>query len=105
MVTSLAPLKHSRAVRPISGFAAALARDNPNRQVGAMKELLRSNDPVYLSYVRHVLAEAGIEFLQLDDHMAALEGSVGAIPRRIMVLEEDLGAARLSLGKATLNER
>ena len=67
-----------------------------------MEELLRSNDPVWLSYVRHVLAEEGIEYLQLDDHMSALEGSVGAIPRRIMVLGEDLPRARLCLGNATL---
>ncbi|MCA3559419.1 MAG: DUF2007 domain-containing protein [Aestuariivirga sp.] len=67
-----------------------------------MEELLRSNDPVYLSFVRHVLSEEGIDFLQLDGHMAALEGSVGAIPRRIMVLAEDLARARLSLGNATL---
>jgi hypothetical protein len=55
-----------------------------------MEELLRSNDPVWLSFVRHVLAEEGIAFLQLDEHMSALEGSVGAIPRRIMVLAEDV---------------
>lgn len=70
-----------------------------------MQELLRSNDPVYLSFVRHRLSEAGIDFLQLDDHMASLEGSVGAIPRRIMVLEEDLGAARLILGNEALTRR
>lgn len=70
-----------------------------------MEELLRSNDPVWLSYVRHVLAEEGIEFLELDQHMAALEGSVGAIPRRILVLAEDLGRARLSLGNAALTLR
>ena len=63
-----------------------------------MEELLRSNDPVWLSYVRHVLAEEGIEFLQLDDHMAALEGSVGAIPRRILVLAEDVRAAMQGAG-------
>lgn len=70
-----------------------------------MEELLRSNDPIWLSYVRHVLTEEGIAFLQLDDHMAALEGSVGAIPRRILVLAEDVGRARLSLGNATLTHR
>ena len=70
-----------------------------------MEELLRSNDPVWLSYVRHVLTEEGIAFLQLDDHIAALEGSVGAIPRRILVLAEDVGRARLSLGNATLTHR
>ena len=70
-----------------------------------MEELLRSNDPVWLSYVRHVLAEEGIAFLQLDEHMSALEGSVGAIPRRIMVLREDLPRARLSLGNAALTRK
>jgi len=70
-----------------------------------MEELLRSNDPVWLSFVRHVLAEQGIEYLQLDDHMSALEGSVGAIPRRIMVLREDLPRARLSLGNAALTRK
>ena len=70
-----------------------------------MEELLRSNDPVWLSYVRHLLAEEGIEYLQLDDHMSALEGSVGAIPRRIMVLGEDLPRARLCLGNAALTRK
>lgn len=70
-----------------------------------MEELLRSNDPVWLSYVRHVLTEEGIEFLQLDDHMAALEGSVGAIPRRILVLAEDIARARRSLGNAALTRK
>jgi len=70
-----------------------------------MEELLRSNDPVWLSYVRHVLAEEGIDYLQLDDHMAALEGSVGVIPRRILVLAEDLPRARLSLGNVMLTRK
>ncbi len=42
---------------------------------------LRSNDPVYLSFVRHVLAEEGIDYLVLDEHMSALEGSIGILPR------------------------
>lgn len=70
-----------------------------------MEELLRSNDPVYLSFIRHVLDEAGIEYLQLDEHMAALEGSVGAIPRRILVLGDDLPRARLTIGNAELSRK
>lgn len=65
-----------------------------------MEELLRSNDPVYLSFVCHVLNEEGIVYLRLDEHMSALEGSIGAIPRRILVAREDLLRAKLSLGKA-----
>ena len=67
-----------------------------------MEELLRSNDLVYLSFVRHVLEEADIDYVQLDDHMSALEGSIGVLPRRIMVASELIGRARLALGNASL---
>jgi hypothetical protein len=67
-----------------------------------MEEFLRSNDPVYLSFVRHVLEEADIDYVQLDDHMSALEGSIGVLPRRIMVASELIGRARLALGNASL---
>lgn len=70
-----------------------------------MLELLRSNDPVYLSYVRHLLEEEGIEFLQLDDHMSVLEGSIGILPRRIMVSEAEIDRARRILGNASLTIR
>jgi Putative prokaryotic signal transducing protein len=65
-----------------------------------MEELLRSNDPVYLSFVCHVLDEEGISFLRLDEHMSALEGSIGAIARRILVPSDELLRAKLALGKA-----
>ncbi len=67
-----------------------------------MRELLRSNDLVYLSFVMHVLNEAGIGHIVLDNHMSALEGSVGAIPRRVMVEADDLERAKLALGNASL---
>lgn len=70
-----------------------------------MEELLRSNDPVYLSFVRHVLAEQGIDYLELDQYMAALEGSIGAIPRRLLVAAEDLARARLCVGNGALTQR
>lgn len=70
--------------------------------LGPMEEFLRSNDPVYLSFVRHVLDEEGIHHLVLDEHMSVLEGSVGILPRRVLVLREDLERARLALGNATL---
>lgn len=67
-----------------------------------MRELLRSNDLVYLSFVSHVLAEAGIDFLVLDGHMSAMEGSIGAIPRRLAVPESEFDQARRLLGNASL---
>ena len=59
-----------------------------------MRELLRTNDMVLISYLEHRLREAGIEALLLDAHMSVLEGSLGVLPRRIMVAEDDLPEAR-----------
>jgi Putative prokaryotic signal transducing protein len=70
--------------------------------VTAIEELLRSNDLVYLSFVRHVLDEEGIAYVQLDDHMSVMEGSIGILPRRIMVARELLERAKLAIGNATL---
>ena len=59
-----------------------------------MKELLRTNDPVEISWVTTVLADFHIEPLVLDTHASVVEGSIGAIQRRIMVADEDYDAAR-----------
>ncbi len=59
-----------------------------------MKELIRSNDPVLLSYLMSVLEEENIEAILLDEHTSVLEGSIGAIQRRVMVLAEDLARAK-----------
>jgi hypothetical protein len=60
-----------------------LSKANP------MKELLRTNDTVRLSWAQAVLAGAGIDSLVLDHHTSLVEGSIGAIPRRLMVAEHD----------------
>ena len=54
-----------------------------------MKELLRTNDPVRLSFLQSLLRDSGIESLVLDHHTSLLEGSIGAIPRRLMVAQRD----------------
>jgi hypothetical protein len=54
-----------------------------------MKELLRTNDWVRLSWAQAVLAEVGIRSEILDLHTSAVEGSIGASPRRLMVEERD----------------
>lgn len=64
-----------------------------------MKELLRTNDLVLISFVRALLAEADIEALYLDNHMSLMEGSLGALPRRILVGEDDLARARRILSE------
>jgi hypothetical protein len=65
-----------------------------------MKELLRSNDPVLLSYVSSLLAEADIEFMVADTNMSVLEGSIGVLPRRILVKAERIANARNILSEA-----
>jgi hypothetical protein len=61
-----------------------------------LRELTRSNDLVWLSWLTSLLADAGIEAHLLDAHMSVLEGSIAAIPRRVMVADEDYDeAARL----------
>ncbi|WP_042704156.1 DUF2007 domain-containing protein [Azospirillum sp. B506] len=58
-----------------------------------MTELLRTTDPVRLSWLVALLADAGIEAVVLDSHTSILEGSIGAIPRRLMVDAEDAAQA------------
>ncbi len=63
-----------------------------------MREVLRTNDPVLLSYARHLLAEGAVEAFVFDDHFSAVEGSLCAFPRRVMVREADIARARAALG-------
>ena len=65
-----------------------------------MVELFRTNDPVLLSWLTAALAADRIEALILDEHASAVEGSVSAIQRRLMVAEEDLPRARRVLAEA-----
>ena len=67
-----------------------------------MVELLRSNDIVYLSFVRHVLDREGIEHLLFDEYASAVEGSINAIPRRILVPENMLKQAQMLLSNHSL---
>jgi tRNA1(Val) A37 N6-methylase TrmN6 len=65
-----------------------------------MKELLRTGDHVRLSWLAALLAGENIEAVVLDTHMSFAEGSISAIPRRLMVADEDYQAARRLLAEA-----
>lgn len=54
-----------------------------------MKEILRTNDPVRVSWLTALLKDAGVSVVVLDTHTSILEGSIGAIPRRLVVADED----------------
>ncbi|MBO0333500.1 DUF2007 domain-containing protein [Sneathiella sp. CAU 1612] len=59
-----------------------------------MKELIRCNDPVLISYILALFEDEDIDAVVLDEHTSILEGSINAIQRRIMVTEEDHGRAK-----------
>lgn len=67
-----------------------------------MHELMRTNDVVLMSAVGALLDGANIHYLVLDDNMSVMDGSLGAIPRRILVHEDDNLAARQLLSEAGL---
>ena len=62
-----------------------------------MKELLRTNDPTEIAFAMALLDGEGIAAFQMDVHMSVLEGSLGILPRRIMVRDVDLFLARAIL--------
>lgn len=59
-----------------------------------MKDILRTTDPILLSFAESMLAAEGIEAAVFDLHASAVEGSISAIPRRLMVADEDEARAR-----------
>ena len=67
-----------------------------------MRELVRTNDVVLVSAIGALLDGANIDHLVLDQNMSILEGSLGAIPRRILVHDDDNRAARRLLTDAGL---
>ena len=62
-----------------------------------MKELLRSSDPTIIAFASALLEGEDIAVFALDVHMSILEGSLGILPRRLMVRDGDLGRARIVL--------
>jgi hypothetical protein len=58
-----------------------------------MRAVLKSNNPVLLSYATDLLSQAGIESVIFDTHASIMDGSMAMVPRRLMVLEEDYSLA------------
>jgi hypothetical protein len=67
-----------------------------------LRELMRTNDMVLVSAVGALLDGANIHHLVLDNNMSVIEGSLGVLPRRILVHEDDNLAARRLLAEAGL---
>ena len=70
-----------------------------------MVELLRTNDIVELSWVQAILRAAGIDCVLLDEHASNIEGSIGAIQRRLLVADQDHKRAEQILENARDQDR
>ncbi len=68
-----------------------------------MVELVRTNDLVLISFIETLLNEAGVAFFVADQHMSAVEGSLGFLPRRIMIDANERERARRLLSEAGLS--
>ncbi len=66
----------------------------------ALRTVTTTNDLVRLSFLHALLRDAGIECVLLDSHVSAVEGGIGAFPRRLAVLDEDESRARRVLEDA-----
>lgn len=62
-----------------------------------MKELIRTTDPTLTAFVTALLRGEEIECFEMDVYMSVLEGSLGVLPRRLMVRDRDLFRARAVL--------
>jgi hypothetical protein len=69
-----------------------------------MIEIMRTNDIVLISAVQAALDEVDVPFFIADSHMSVLEGSLGFLPRRVLVLDEDVAQARRILVGAGFGE-
>jgi Putative prokaryotic signal transducing protein len=67
-----------------------------------LREIVRTNDAVLVTAIQALLDAAQIPHVLLDQNMSVLEGSIGVLPRRILVADDHVAAARRLLGEAGL---
>ena len=58
-----------------------------------MRAILKTNDPVLLNFAEVLLSDAGIKAIVFDGHMSVMDGSIGILPRRLMVADDDFQRA------------
>ncbi|PHR59104.1 MAG: hypothetical protein COA43_09625 [Robiginitomaculum sp.] len=69
-----------------------------------MIAIIKTNNPVTMSFARSVLQDSDIGFFMADVNASILEGSVGAILIRLMIIDEDEADARKALIAAGLEK-
>ncbi len=68
-----------------------------------MKELLRTNDPTIIAFASALLNAEDIPFFEFDVNMSILEGSIGIMPRRLMVADQHLFMAQAVMRDAEID--
>ena len=69
-----------------------------------MKPVLKTVNPATLNFAQAVLKEADIQHFVMDQNVSLLEGSIGIIPRRLMVIDDDHAAAISALELAGMGD-
>jgi len=65
-----------------------------------MRAVLKSIDPVVINFAANLLSQEGIEAVVFDTHASVMDGSMGFLPRRLMVSDEDFTRAEALLREA-----
>jgi hypothetical protein len=58
-----------------------------------VRDVLKTNNPVLLNFAEALLSDAGIRAIVFDSHMSVMDGSIGILPRRLMVSDGDFDRA------------
>ena len=69
-----------------------------------MIAILKTVNPATLNFAQAVLKEADIPFFVMDQNVSIIEGSIGVIPRRVMVVDEDAKDARQAMIDAGMGD-
>ncbi|MEM7750594.1 MAG: DUF2007 domain-containing protein [Pseudomonadota bacterium] len=69
-----------------------------------MVELVRTNDSVLVSFIEVLLRDAGVNVIVADQNMSVLEGSLGVLPRRVLIDEADEEQAKSLLADAGVGD-
>ncbi len=67
-----------------------------------MKAIIKTTDPLMVSFVIDLLDQQGVKAFEFDQNFSVMDGSIGVIPRRIMVIDEELNKARRLIREAGL---
>lgn len=89
---------------PLPCQSRALAIAPPNCDMPIMVELMRTNDIVLISFVEALLRDSDIAHFIADQNMSILDGSIGVLPRRVMVDADQEERARQLMRDAGLGE-